>query len=77
MKASDLSDDGILSVLMKMPGTWHTTPHGSGGIMPIVYDPANPDAPYKVLLAKLRSMKRRGLIDGCGCGCRGDWHVIT
>lgn len=31
--------------------------------------------PEKVLLAKLTSMKRRGLIDGCNCGCRGDWTI--
>lgn len=26
----------------------------------------------KVVLAKLRSLIRRGLLDGCYCGCRGD-----
>lgn len=33
------------------------------------------DIPQKVLRAKLHSMKRRGLIHGCHCGCRGDWHL--
>ena len=32
--------------------------------------------PWKVLLAKMAAMQRRGLVDGCACGCRGDW-VIT
>lgn len=31
--------------------------------------------PEKVLRAKLAAMKRRGLIDGCECGCRGDWRL--
>lgn len=35
------------------------------------------DAPPKVLLAKLAAMKRRGLIDGCACGCRGDWQITN
>lgn len=30
--------------------------------------------PPKVVLAKLRSMVRRGVIDGCACGCRGDFQ---
>lgn len=34
------------------------------------------DVPEKVLLAKLRAMKRKKLIDGCGCGCRGDWEPL-
>lgn len=75
MKASDLSDEGILSVLRQRSGVWHTHFPPTGGVMPRVYDPSLPDAPQKVLLAKLRSMCRRGLIRGCGCGCRGDWHV--
>lgn len=33
--------------------------------------------PERVLLAKLVAMKRRGLIDGCGCGCRGDWELTS
>jgi len=75
MKASDLSDEGILSVLRQRCGVWHTHFPSTGGVMPRVYDPSFPDAPQKVLLAKLRSMCRRGLIRGCACGCRGDWHV--
>lgn len=28
--------------------------------------------PYKVVLAKFRQLVKRGLLDGCPCGCRGD-----
>lgn len=31
--------------------------------------------PAKATLAKLKSMKRRGVIDGCTCGCRGDFRL--
>lgn len=31
--------------------------------------------PWKVVLAKYRQLEKRKLVDGCGCGCRGDWQV--
>ena len=31
--------------------------------------------PEKVAVAKLRKMKRQGIISGCSCGCRGDWTI--
>lgn len=34
-----------------------------------------PGTPFKVVMAKLRSLIKRGLIAGCGCGCRGDFWV--
>jgi hypothetical protein len=32
-------------------------------------------APEKVLLAKLDKMVRRNKLNGCACGCRGDFSV--
>jgi hypothetical protein len=78
MKAADLSEARILALLNERPGVWHTyKPEGYESIMPSVYDPGHPDAPRKVLIAKLRSMLKRGLLRGCACGCRGDWRVET
>lgn len=37
------------------------------GMPPIVVD--------KLALAKMRSLKRKGLVDGCTCGCRGDFTL--
>jgi hypothetical protein len=31
--------------------------------------------PAKLALAKMRMMIRKGLVDGCGCGCRGDFTL--
>lgn len=73
MKAGDLSEAAILALLNEHPGEPHTHWDVGGGLR--VFDPAHPDAPEKVLTAKLRSMVRRGLIRGCGCGCRGDWRT--
>lgn len=32
--------------------------------------------PQKVVWAKFSALHRRGIIDGCPCGCRGDLQVI-
>ncbi len=31
--------------------------------------------PPKVILAKAKKLMRRKLLDGCACGCRGDFHL--
>ena len=31
--------------------------------------------PFNLLQAKARRLIQRGLIDGCGCGCRGDFSI--
>ena len=36
-----------------------------------------PEYPPKILLAKAKAFIRRGLIDGCTCGCRGDYELET
>lgn len=36
---------------------------------------ALPEFPEKVLAAKLRRLVAQGVIDGCTCGCRGDFEV--
>lgn len=34
-----------------------------------------PGVPWKVVLAKFRRVRDRGLVDGCDCGCRGDFEL--
>lgn len=31
--------------------------------------------PEKLVLAKLKQLIKRGLVNGCGCGCRGDFEI--
>jgi hypothetical protein len=33
------------------------------------------DTPRKLVLSKMQMLIRRGLVDGCGCGCRGDFEI--
>lgn len=34
-----------------------------------------PGVPWKVVLAKFRRVRGRGLVDGCDCSCRGDFEL--
>jgi hypothetical protein len=36
-----------------------------------------PDFPPKVVTAKLGSLVRRKVLDGCTCGCRGDFEILA
>lgn len=31
--------------------------------------------PWKVVNARLAALARQGIVEGCSCGCRGDWHL--
>lgn len=76
MKAADLSEPAILAVLAKNPGEWHTHWTGDGAMLKVL-DPEHPDAPQKVLVAKLNKMVRKGMIGGsypCPVDGRGDWY---
>lgn len=68
MKASDVSDEQFLTIVRGINPRWASR-----------WDVEEllPDVPAKVLLAKARSLIRRGLMTGCYCGCRGDWEVVT
>lgn len=35
-----------------------------------------PELPVKVVLAKAKALISAGIIDGCACGCRGDWELM-
>lgn len=73
MKTSDIPERPILEFLALNPDEWHT--HGKGYFMPTVQDAMPKDTPVKLQLSKMRSLLRRGLVSGCGCGCRGDWEI--
>lgn len=50
-------------------GTWFSDqPNSVLNVMPAGVSP-------KLALAKMRTMIRKGLVDGCPCGCRGDFRI--
>lgn len=72
MKTSDIPDLPVLEFLAAQD-RWAT--HGKGYSMPTVADAMPPGTHVKLQLSKMASMLRRGLVDGCDCGCRGDWEI--
>lgn len=66
MKAADISDEAFLRLLNN--GSWTHR-----------WDMAErlPGVPEKVVLAKARRLIQRGLMDGCFCGCRGDFEITA
>lgn len=73
MQCKDIPDWPIMVFLSNLNGKWATW--GNGYSMPTVQDAMPAGTPPKLQLAKMRQLERRGLIDGCTCGCRGDFRL--
>lgn len=70
MKASDIADDVMVAaVRANAQGV-------SGWAMRMDVQRTLSDFPEKVVRAKYRQLEKRGILGGCSCGCRGDWHVL-
>jgi hypothetical protein len=70
MKAADIGDARMLEVVREFNDAhslWCLTYH---------LEECLPDFPPKVILAKARQLIKRRLMDGCGCGCRGDFEIL-
>lgn len=74
MQCKDIPDAPILQFLASLNGRWA---NWFGNEYDNSVTHAMPaDTPEKLALAKMRTLIRRGLVDGCDCGCRGDF-VLT
>ncbi len=73
MKCADISDSLILEFLAQHQDTWATwgDPYG----MPTVQHAMPDGTPHKLQRAKMGQLCKRDLIDGCMCGCRGDYEI--
>lgn len=83
MKASDIPDAVVLNFLADHQGTWTMMFHNypARGLCFTGFDHDTNTkfeetqllnhVPYKVALAKMRALERRGFIGGCTCGCQG------
>ena len=67
MQCKDIPDIPILTFLLSNKGKFCTR-HRVCLAMPN-------DTPDKLLLAKMKMLIRRGLVEGCTCGCRGDFRI--
>lgn len=68
MKASDIEDEQIIGIIREIVRTRGRKAFLSEiqGFCPV---------PAKVVMAKLRKLVRSGKVEGCACGCRGDFYV--
>lgn len=74
MQCKDIPDAPVLRFIGSHQGKWCTW--GESHSMPSVQDAMPEGTPDKLQLAKVRMLMARGLVDGCDCGCRGDF-VLT
>lgn len=72
MQAKDIADEVMIDAIQKTRG------RNNVAIWSTIWDIQGelPQFPKKVVIAKLRSMVKRKLINGCVCGCRGDFEVL-
>ena len=75
MQCKDVPDKEILIFLnerKKNGKTWCCWFNGFensiGQAMPI-------DTSEKIRISKMAKLIKRGLVEGCGCGCRGDYEI--
>ncbi len=76
-QCKDIPDRPILELLAKNPGTWHNWFEEDlwNGNVYTVRRAMPRNTPEKLILAKMAGLIRRGLVNGCPCGCRGDFEI--
>jgi len=75
MQCKDIEEGPILKFLADRPGvlcTWGVQLEPQEGTMPSVGQ-VMLGIPPKLQLAKMSQMIKKGLVDGCACGCRGEF----
>jgi len=73
MQSKDIPDRPILELLASLPGNQWAMRYRDASPSIIPAFPA--EVNDKLVLAKMRALVRRGLVDGCVCGCRGDFTI--
>lgn len=74
MKAADIPDELMLTAVRNSTQPWGTAHRND--VETEVSRLLHRDVPWKVTLAKARTLIRQKRMDGCPCSCRGDWSVI-
>lgn len=73
MQCKDIPDIPILEFLKLHRGRYCTW--GVGYSMPTVADAMPGGTIEKLQRAKMSQLIKRKLVDGCDCGCRGDYEI--
>jgi hypothetical protein len=71
MQSKDIPDTPVLQFLASLDtwGTWFA------GLPNSVQQAMPAEVPGKLVHSKMRALIRRQLVDGCVCGCRGDFEL--
>ena len=73
MQCKDIPDKPILEFLLANKGHWC---NWFGNEYERSVTLAMPkQTPRKLVLAKMRQLIHRGVVEGCACGCRGDFEI--
>jgi hypothetical protein len=71
IQCKDIPDEPILHYLAQHGRVMRFHPR----LGPSVVEAMPEGISERLVLAKMASMIRRGLVDGCACGCRGDFEI--
>jgi hypothetical protein len=72
LQCKHIPDLPILEFLNRHDGQWCNWVFGNERDVHLAMPTGLPE---KIVLAKMRQLMARGLVDGCGCGCRGDFEL--
>jgi len=79
-KAADITQDALLAAVSAVSRSGGAVLGGEGEWRTATLwdvQEALSQFPPKVVLAKLRSAVKRGLLKGCTCGCRGEFEIVN
>ena len=76
LQCKDISDEAILRFLYSRDKgnewcNWFDPKFTNSVMNAVDYNIISP----QLMLSKMRQMIKKGLVDGCSCGCRGDFHL--
>ncbi|MDO8728356.1 MAG: hypothetical protein Q7K26_00525 [bacterium] len=78
MSAKDIPEVAVLQFLESLNGAPATWFDNEGGLFANSIQHGMPAGiPPKIALAKIAAMIRKKLVDGCACGCRGDFIIAV
>lgn len=77
MQCKDIDSDKIIMWLHKNTTHEKYATHGRGFGMPTIKDCMPKETPIKLQLAKMAMLIKRGLVEGCICGCMGDFRLTV
>lgn len=80
MQCKDIPDEALCDAVLRSPQHWPLSPGAvrwrmAWDVQAALETVIGP-VPDRLFLAKVRKLFAKGLLGGCDCGCRGDYHLI-